>query len=144
LATFVETTLKGIEDRLKSLMQEVQQLEAAKSALTGARRGPGRPPGSRTRRTRRTRAAATTTAAASGAAKTTTARRKPGAARGRRSGGGTRAAQALELVKGKPGITIPEIAKAMKIEPNYLYRVLPKLAKDGKVKRQGQGWHPGS
>jgi CRP-like cAMP-binding protein len=139
LATFVETTLKGIDDRLKSLRQEVQQLEAAKAALTGARRGPGRPPGARTRRTRRAAATTTTTRPAR-----TTTRRRAGATRGRRSGGATRANQALELVKSKPGITIPEIAKAMGIEPNYLYRVLPKLAKDGTVKRQGQGWHPGS
>ena len=44
-------------------------------------------------------------------------------------------------MRGKPGITIPEIATAMGIEPNYLYRVLPKLASEGQVKRQGQGWH---
>ena len=30
----------------------------------------------------------------------------------------------------------------MKVEPNYLYRVLPRLASDGQVKRDGQGWHP--
>jgi len=29
----------------------------------------------------------------------------------------------------------------MKIEPNYLYRVMPKLTADGLVKRDGQGWH---
>jgi DNA-binding transcriptional ArsR family regulator len=32
----------------------------------------------------------------------------------------------------------------MRIEPNYLYRVLPRLASDGQVKRDGQGWHPSS
>jgi DNA-binding transcriptional ArsR family regulator len=32
----------------------------------------------------------------------------------------------------------------MKIEPNYLYRVLPRLASDGHVKGDGQGWHPSS
>ena len=63
-------------------------------------------------------------------------------ARRTRRGGNTRAKQALELVHEKPGITIPELAKAMKIEPNYLYRVLPRLASDGQVKRDGQGWHP--
>ena len=31
----------------------------------------------------------------------------------------------------------------MKIQPNYLYRVLPGLAKAGEVSRDGQGWHPG-
>ena len=59
-----------------------------------------------------------------------------------RRGGNTRARQALELVREKPGITIPEIAQAMKIQPNYLYRVLPRLASEGSVKRDGQGWHP--
>ena len=66
---------------------------------------------------------------------------RPGRPRGRR-GGNTRSAQALELVRSKPGITIPEIATAMKIEPNYLYRVMPKLTSDGLVTRDGQGWHP--
>ena len=42
----------------------------------------------------------------------------------------------------RPGITIPQIAEALKIEPNYLYRVMPKLVEDGQVKRDGQGWHP--
>jgi hypothetical protein len=30
----------------------------------------------------------------------------------------------------------------MGIEPNYLYRVMPRLASDGQVRRDGQGWHP--
>lgn len=61
-----------------------------------------------------------------------------------RRSGNTRATQALELVSSRPGITIPEIAQAMKIQPNYLYRVLPRLASEGQIKRDGQGWHPGS
>ncbi len=66
--------------------------------------------------------------------------RRPGRPRGRSAG--TRAKQALELVNHQPGITIPELAKEMKIEPNYLYRVMPRLATEGQVKRDGQGWHP--
>jgi DNA-binding IclR family transcriptional regulator len=62
--------------------------------------------------------------------------------RSTRRGGNTRAVQALELVRKQPGVTIPELAKAMKIQPNYLYRVLPRLASEGQVKRDGQGWHP--
>ncbi|MBV9839838.1 MAG: hypothetical protein JO156_17110 [Solirubrobacterales bacterium] len=45
-------------------------------------------------------------------------------------------------MRSQPGITIPRIAEALKIEPNYLYRVMPKLLQDGQVKRDGQGWHP--
>jgi DNA-binding IscR family transcriptional regulator len=47
-------------------------------------------------------------------------------------------------VKGRPGITIPQIAESMNIEPNYLYRVMPKLVSDGQVRREGQGWYPQS
>jgi DNA-binding IscR family transcriptional regulator len=43
-------------------------------------------------------------------------------------------------VRDKPGITIPELATAMKIQPNYLYRVVPKMAAGGQVKRDGKGW----
>jgi len=36
------------------------------------------------------------------------------------------------------------MAKEMGITPNYLYRVLPELAKDGKVKKNGKGWERAS
>ncbi|HEU4722176.1 MAG TPA: hypothetical protein VFS59_12495, partial [Gemmatimonadaceae bacterium] len=57
-------------------------------------------------------------------------------------GENTRAAQTVELVRAQPGITIPELAGPMGIKPNYLYRVLPQLADEGKVRREGKGWHP--
>ena len=69
-------------------------------------------------------------------------RAKPGGARrGRPRGTGTRANQALDLVRDRPGITIPEMAQAMGIQQNYLYRVLPGLAEEGKVVKSGRGWH---
>jgi Winged helix-turn-helix DNA-binding len=125
LAAFVDSTIKDIDSRLRELKEEVGKLEAARAALTGARRGPGRPANPSTPSDGRGRATA----------------RRAGRTRGRR-GGNTRANQALELVRSKPGITIPQIAEALKIEPNYLYRVMPKLVEDGQIKRDGQGWHP--
>jgi hypothetical protein len=122
LADFVDSTVKDIDSRLAELKQEVVKLEAARSALVGARRGPGRPAGA----VRAPRRSGTP--------------RRAGRPRGRR-GGNTRANQALDLVRSQPGITIPQIAEALKIEPNYLYRVMPKLVQDGQVKRDGQGWH---
>ncbi len=113
---FVDSTVKEIDDRLRELRAEVSKLEAARSALVG--RGPGRPRGSRSTR-----------------------RRGPGRPRGRRRSA-TRATQALELVRSRPGITIPEIATEIKIEPNYLYRVMPRLEQDGQIKRDGKGWVP--
>ena len=125
MAGFVDSTVKEIDDRLRELKEEVSRLEAARNALVGGRRGPGRPRASSsgTQSTRRRTG------------------RRPGRPRGR-SRGGTRANQALELVQATPGITIPQIAEQMGIEPNYLYRVMPRLADNGQVRREGQGWHP--
>jgi hypothetical protein len=127
LAGFVDSTVKDIDARLAELQSEVKKLEAARAALAGTQRGPGRPRGR--------------AAAAAPAATRRRAARKPGRPRGRR-GGGTRGVQALELVKARPGITIPEIATELKIEPNYLYRVMPGLVSDGAIKKEGKGWFP--
>jgi hypothetical protein len=125
MAGFVDTTVKDIDERLRELKDEVGRLEAARTALTSERSRP-------------TRVTRTTTRRGGGGA----ARRgRPGRPRGRR-GGNTRAGQALELVRSQPGITIPRLASAMKIQPNYLYRVMPSLEKDGSIRREGQGWFP--
>jgi predicted ArsR family transcriptional regulator len=136
MPAFVEAAIKDIEERLRELQDEVSRLEAARSALTGGRRRPGRP---RATQARDTGASARATRARTG--------RRTSAGRRTRSTGGarkTRAAQVLELVRERPGLTVPELAKAMTIQPNYLYRVLPRLAAEGQVKRDGQGWHPAS
>src|SRR3954453_23187491 len=76
-------------------------------------------------------------------------RRGPGRPRGaaatrRRRRGSTRADQAVRLIKQNPGITVSELGKKMKLNaPNYLYRVLPDLQKEGRIKRRGSGYHPG-
>lgn len=59
---------------------------------------------------------------------------------GRRRGSGARSTQALALIQAQPGITIPELASAMAIKPNYLYRVLPALQKDKRIAKDGRGW----
>ena len=112
-----------IEDRLKELDDERKRLEKALGNLTGGRRGPGRPRGSRS-----TRSTGTGT-------RTSTGGRKR-----RRRRGGTRADHALKAVQAQPGITASEIAKKLKIKPNYVYRVMAGLVEDGKVKKQGRGY----
>src|SRR2546429_9288581 len=101
---------------MANCVQENKPLEAAAGgpggARPGRRRGPGRPRGSGTARKR-----------------------------GRRRGSGTRAAQAQKLVKENPGITIRELADKMGIKQNYLYRVLPQLEADKKVRKKDKGWH---
>ena len=134
MPTFVDTTVRDIDGRVRELRDELSRLEAARAALAGGRRGPGRPRGTVDRSNGSRATAAPTARRATKTSRTRATRR----------GGNTRAAQTLALVRERPGITIPQIAEAMKIQPNYLYRVLPKLASDGQVKRDGQGWHAAS
>ena len=128
---FLEEKRKEISQRLKELrplVDEYHRLEAAEQALSGV----GGNGGSRT-----------ASSASSTRRRARSARAKgPGTGRrGRPRGSGTRANQALELVKSRPGITIPELAEAMGIKQNYLYRVMPGLADEGKVTKSGRGWH---
>lgn len=128
--SFLDEKRREIADRLtelKPLVDEYTRLQAAADALEGvahaARTEPARP--------------CQLAPAGAGAA------RKRGAThgkRGRPKGRGTRGAEALGLVKSNPGITIPEIAERMGIKQNYLYRVLPGLAEDGLVVKDGRSW----
>ncbi len=117
----LERTVRELEDQLK-------QAEQALAALGGkvTRRGPGRPRGSSAKK-------ATATTAG------TTPRRKR-----RKRRGGTRADQAVALIESQPGISASDVAKTMKIKPNYLYRVLGDLEKEGRVKKDGRQYYPGS
>jgi DNA invertase Pin-like site-specific DNA recombinase len=106
-----------LKDRIGELEGELAKLQRALANLTDGRqgrRGPGRPRGSR--------------------ARATTTRRR------RRRRGGTRADQAVKLIKQNPGITASEIARRMSIQPNYMYRVLGDLQKEGKVKKSGRSY----
>jgi hypothetical protein len=126
---FLEEKRKEISARLKELrplVDEYHRLEAAEQALSGV--GTPSP-----------RAASTT--GAPRRARKARAKRSGTGRRGRPKGSGTRAIQALELVKARPGITIPELAESMGIKQNYLYRVMPGLAEEGKVTKSGRGWH---
>jgi hypothetical protein len=124
VADFLDEKRKEIQARLKELrplVDEFHRLEAAERALSGV----GSTTATATAPTRRRRASS---ASSNGR-------------RGRPRGSGTRAAQALQLVGERPGITIPELADAMGIKQNYLYRVMPGLAGEGKVSKSGRGWH---
>ena len=117
LPDYVDTARRAVEEQLANLRNEIKRLEAAAAALGGTarRRGPGRPRKSGTATTRR---------------------------RPRRRASGTRAEQAQKLVADNPGITIRELAAKMGIKQNYLYRVLPQLEAEKKVRKKDGGWHP--
>jgi transposase-like protein len=112
-----------VQKRLADLDEERTRLERALAELGGGkatRRAPGRPRGSKS----------------SSTASTATPRRR------RKRRGGTRADQAVNLITSEPGISASDVAKQMKIKPNYLYRVLGDLEKEGRVKKQGRQYFP--
>lgn len=122
MADFLDEKLKEIDTRLselRPLVDEYNRLEKAAAALKGVSGGGGRS-------TRRRGSAP----------------RARGGRRGRPRGSGTRAREALELVRTRPGITIAEMADAMGIKANYLYRVMPTLESEGQVVKRDRGWHP--
>ena len=122
MTNFLDEKRKEIDARLRELrplVDEYQRLEKASAALAEVGNGSQSP--ARRRR-------------GSGAG----GRRR----RGRPRGSGTRSVQALELVRARPGITISELADAMSIKANYLYRVMPTLESEGQVKKRDKGWHP--
>jgi hypothetical protein len=130
MADFLTEQRAAIDNRLKELRplyEEYLQLEKAKEALDGVggtprRRGPGRPPGSRSTTTRR---------ASSGNGR----RRR----RGRRGAG--RADQVLKVIRENPGISVSEIGDKLGMkQKNYLYRVVGNLQSEGAVKKDGRGF----
>jgi sugar-specific transcriptional regulator TrmB len=103
-----------VQKRLAELDEERRRLERALTELGGkATRRPGRPKGS-------------------------SSKAAPKSGRRRRRRGGTRADQAVKLIEQSPDITASEIAKSMKIKPNYMYRVLSDLEKEKRVKKTGR------
>lgn len=136
----LDEALSLVQKRLAELDEERQRLERALSELggTATTRRPGRPPGSGKRgpgRPRKTASAAAPTSASASSASAAPRRR-------RRRRGGTRADQAVALVEQNPGISASDIAKQMKIKPNYLYRVLGEMEKEGRVTKKGREYHP--
>jgi transposase-like protein len=124
----LDEALDLVKKRLAELDEERKRLERALAELGGTiTRRPGRPRGSGKRGPGRPPKAASGTAA-------------PRKRRRRR--GGTRADQAVALVEKNPGISASEIAKSLKIKPNYLYRVLGELEKEGRVAKKGREYHP--
>jgi hypothetical protein len=110
-----------IESRLRELDDEEKNLRGALVHLSGtkARKGPGRPRGSRS---------------APPKAPVTLGKRR------RSRKGGTRSQHALAFIEKHPGSKAGDIAKALKIQPNYVYRVVGDLNKEGKVKKDGTAY----
>jgi len=126
-----------VQKRLAELNEERERLERALAELGGkvTRRSPGRPRG-------RAKAAAAGSGTGTGTRTATRTATRTGTGRKRRRRGGTRGDQAVSLIEKQPGISASDVAKTMKIKPNYLYRVLGDLEKEGRVKKDGRQYYP--
>ena len=134
MADFLEEKKREIAARLKELrplVDEFHRLEAAQRALDGVEETNGSTRSGGATRGRRRGSGGSGSGGGTGTGR-----------RGRPRGSGTRAAEALKIVRDQPGVTIPEMAQKMGIQQNYLYRVLPGLEQDGKVRKEGRGWFP--
>lgn len=148
MTDFLDQKRREIDSRmkeLKPLVEEFTRLEAAAAALQGVNGTVASPPTTR-RRGARKGAAKRPVKAPRARVKATSAKKRKSATKARRGAGrpkgsGRRSAEALKFVQGQPGITIPELAAKMGIAQNYLYRVLPGLQQEKKVRKDGRGWH---
>ncbi len=151
MTNFLDSKRQQIANRLAELAPQVQEYErlaaavkvldaipafpngasAAKPRPTGRRRGPG---------PHRSKSKSASPPAASASA--SSAKPTVNASTGRRKGSGKRAVQALGLIQEQPGITIPELAAKMGTNQTYLYKVVPGLEQDGRIRKEGRGWHP--
>jgi hypothetical protein len=64
------------------------------------------------------------------------------AASGAGAGGhGARAEDALQRIAAQPGVAVGELAAQMGIGTTYLYRLLPRLEREGKLRKEGKGYY---
>jgi hypothetical protein len=80
------------------------------------------------------------TGAAKGAAKRRAARSTSGPRAAARPG--QRQDDVLRLVVEQPGITVREIGQRLGVDPTGLYRIVKRLADDGRVRKDGPRVHP--
>ena len=113
----IDKARAALEEQIAALDDERGRIERALAELGGTSPRRGRPRG---------------------------ASAKPADARPSRRSGGNRTTprrdQALRLIRANPGIRPSELARKMGVAAPYIYRVIPPLIDDGKVKKDGKGF----
>jgi hypothetical protein len=127
-------TLEKAEQALGQLGAPVRRAAGGVRGGSATGRGPGRPRTQRNSGRPRARRSQTRPAGRARTGRTTARRTK------RSRAGGTRSDQALATIRATPGITIPDLARKLGIQPNYLYRVTAALEKQRRIKRRGRGF----
>jgi hypothetical protein len=142
------TVLDDLKKLEASIVKRYQELQPALAEVEELRRVAERlgvnldRPGPRVSRPTRPAAPATATATRTRGRRAGATRRKKAAkatkvAVPRRPRAGGRREQVLKLVTDRPGITVPEIGKALKVDPTGLYRYAKQLEADGSIVKDG-------
>jgi hypothetical protein len=119
MSTEIDEASSLIETRLANLEMERTQLENALQELGGGiRRSSKMEPTRPTNDGQRNRGM--------------------GGPKKRKRRGGTRSEHALAYIEWNPGASASDIAQKLKIHPNYVYRVLGELQKEGRVRKDGR------
>ena len=113
---------RQVEERIKELQPLVDEYERLRQVVdlladapdAGSRKGSGR----------------------------STPRRSLGGRGGSRRATGQRSEDALKLIREQPGITVAATAEALGIGTTYLYRLLPRLEREGVIRKVGRGYVP--
>jgi hypothetical protein len=139
--------LRGLEQRvlarlaeLRPLIEEYEELQRVAERLgvdpSAAPSRSSRPPAKSTRASRRAKPTRRRPAKRAPRRQAgSSSRRRPG---GTRATGAERRARVLSLIKQQPGISVPEIAKDIGVEPPPLYRVVRKLQEEGVIVKEGK------
>jgi hypothetical protein len=112
----IRSTAQARMEELQPLVEEYAELERIVAAIDGTDR-------------------------ATGSGRAAPRRALRGAGPGSR-GHSARAEEAQALIRAEPGISVGALAEKMGIGTTYLYRLLPKLERDGQLRKQGRGYYP--
>jgi hypothetical protein len=137
------TVLDDLKKLEASIVKRYQELQPALAEVEELRRVADRLGVDLDRPSTKTaKPAAATTRSRGRRSSAASSRRKTKATSPRRPRAGGRREQFLKLVTERPGITVPEIGKALKVDPTGLYRYAKQLEADGTITKDGTKLYP--
>jgi hypothetical protein len=144
--------LRGIAERLGSKVRSTPAPAARRttrtsrsSAVRRTRQSGAAKRGGAAKRAAAPKPAPAAKARPKGAAAERTPAKAPAAQAATNGGGargGKRDAEIVRLVTAKPGITVAEVGKQLRVDPTGLYRVVRRLESAGQIKKSGTGLTP--
>lgn len=127
--------LREIAERLDVNVPAARQSATAPSSPAAVKPSPPARKAAASRKPARKRSAAKRTASRPRSSRTDP-RSRPG---GTRAIGHDRRERILDLIRSRPGISVPQISAELGVDPPPLYRVVRKLSANGVIRKDGKG-----